>query len=69
MSEQIVYEVTQPYHPDGKTVIHAPGDLLPLDADLPEGLLVRKVIADIPDRPAPKAAAAKAPAGRSQMHP
>lgn len=69
MAKQIVYEVTQPYHPDGKTLVHAPGEQFPLDADLPPDLQVREVIADVPDEPAkpsaaPKAAAAKAAAAR-----
>jgi len=62
MAKQVVYEVTQPYHPDGKNLVHAPGDQFPLDADLPTDLMVREVIADVPDRkpaadvkhPAPK---------------
>jgi hypothetical protein len=63
MSRQIVYEVTQPYHPDGKNLVYAPGVQLPLDADLPEGLAVKEVIADVPDAPV-KPPAVK-PAGKA----
>jgi hypothetical protein len=62
MSRQVVNEVTHPYHPDGKNLVHAPGDQFPLDADLPDGLVVREVIAEVPDKPKP---AAKAPEGKS----
>lgn len=65
MAEQIVWEVTQPYHPDGKNLVHAPGDQFPLDADLPEGLSVRKVIAEVADKPAVPAAKSEAKAAGS----
>lgn len=48
MSRQVVYEVTQPFHKNGREVLYQPGDQLPLDADLPEGLSVREVVAEVP---------------------
>lgn len=69
MSKQVVYEVTQPYHPDGKNLVYAPGVQFPLDAELPEGLAVREVIAEVPDKPAtkgkPEPAAPKAAGGKA----
>lgn len=54
MSERVMLEVTQPVV-DGNTVVIAAGTLYEPDAELPEGVTVRKVVADVPDKPAPKA--------------
>ena len=69
MAKQIVWEVTQPYHPDGKNLVYAPGVQFPLDADLPEGLAVKEVIADVPDRSAPAAIPARRGPGRPPKAP
>ena len=60
MSKQIMLEVTQPVV-DGNTVVVAAGTLYEPGADLPEGVTVREVIADVPDKPAPKAESKPAP--------
>lgn len=67
MGKQVVLEVTHPFHANGREVLYQPGHQLPLDADLPDGLVVREVIADVPDAPAKatvegKAAVKAAPA-------
>jgi hypothetical protein len=64
MSKQVVLEVTSPFHKNGREVLYQPGQQFPLDADLPDGVSVREVIADVPDKPEKPAArpAAKAPA-------
>jgi hypothetical protein len=64
MPRKIMLEVTQPFHRNGREVAYQPGYLFPPDADLPQGICVREVVADVPDeKPAePKAAAAKAAA-------
>ena len=68
MGKQVVLEVTHPFHANGREVLYQPGHQLPLDADLPDGLVVREVIADVPDAPAkadaPPKAAAKSSAAR-----
>ena len=67
MARKIMLEVTQPYHASGTEVAYQPGHLFDPGADLPEGIRVREVIADVPDEPAEPAAGqdpapAKAPA-------
>ena len=65
MTRKIMLEVTQPYHKNGREVLYQPGHLLEPGTDLPEGIRVREVIADVPDEPAKQdapAAPAKAPA-------
>jgi hypothetical protein len=52
MSSQIVLEVTQPFHKSGTEVQFQPGERFPLGTDLPDGVSVREVIADVPDKPA-----------------
>jgi hypothetical protein len=58
MARKIMLEVTQPFHANGREVLYQPGYLFPPDADLPQGICVREVVADVPDAPAPKAAPA-----------
>ena len=71
MGKQVVLEVTQPFHATGREVMYQPGEQFPLGTDLPHGVRVSEVVADVPDPPAkpapePKAAAtAKPPAGKS----
>lgn len=62
MGKRIMLEVTQPFHKSGTEVLYQPGHLFPPDAELPDGISVREVIADVPDepeKPAPAKAAAK----------
>ena len=51
MARKIMLEVTQPYHKNGREVLYQPGHLLEPGADLPEGIRVREVVADVPDEP------------------
>jgi hypothetical protein len=62
MPRKYMLEVTQPFHRNGREVLYQPGYLFPPDADLPDGITVREVVADVPDDPAPKTPAAKAAA-------
>lgn len=61
VSRQVVLEVTQPFHKSGTEVLYQPGTQFPLGTDLPQGICVREVIADVPDEK-PAAAAPKKPA-------
>jgi hypothetical protein len=61
MARKIMLEVTQPVV-DGNEVVHAAGDLFEPGASLPEGVLVREVIVDAPDKPEPAPKPAKPPA-------
>jgi hypothetical protein len=63
MGKQVMLEVTQPFHKNGREVLYQPGERFPLDADLPDGVAVREVIADVPDGPKPPPAAK--PAGKA----
>jgi hypothetical protein len=59
MAHEIVRVVTQPFHgPDGIEVLHSPGDRVPVDADLPDGLRTALSVAEVPDPPAPPPPAA-----------
>jgi len=64
MGRKVMLEATQPVV-DGNTVVHAAGDLFE-PGSVPDGVLVREVIVDVPDEPKPAPAqakpAAKAPA-------
>lgn len=55
MGKQVVLEVTQPFHKTGTEVLYQPGEQFPLGTDLPAGVAVREVVADVPDEK-PKAA-------------
>lgn len=61
MTKQVMLEVTQPFHKNGREVQFQPGEQFPLGTDLPDGVTVREVVADVPDKPA-AAPEAKAPA-------
>lgn len=61
MSRQVVLEVTQPFHKTGTEVLYQPGEQFPLGTDLPDGVMVREVVAEVPD-PEPKTAAKASPA-------
>jgi hypothetical protein len=63
MPRKFMLEVTQPFHKNGREVLYQPGYLFPPDAELPQGITVREVVADVPDE---KPAAAKtAPAAKA----
>ena len=67
MAKQVMLEVTQPFHKNGREVQYQPGEQFPLGTDLPDGVTVREVVADVPDKPAAEAktaAAEKAPAAQ-----
>jgi hypothetical protein len=55
MAREARLAVTQPYHGAQGELVHDVGDEFPLDADLPEGISVRPVVRDGPERTAPKA--------------
>ncbi len=59
MPLQVVLEVTQPYHANGREVLYSPGQQFPLGADLPPDVRVREVIAEVPDEPVKAAAKAE----------
>ena len=63
MTDKIMLRVTAPYHAADGSVIYGPGDLLDADADVPQGVTYAKVIADVPDPPAPEKPAAKTAKG------
>lgn len=62
MARRVMLEVTQPFHKSGTEVMFQPGELFPPDAELPDGVSVREVVAEVPDEPAPAPEPAKAPA-------
>jgi hypothetical protein len=67
MAYEVAREVTQPFHgPDGIEVLFQPGDQVPVDAELPDGVRSQLVVVEVPDPvPAPKAARSpKAPAAK-----
>jgi hypothetical protein len=64
VSRQVVYEVTSPYHANGREVLYQPGEQFPLDADLPPDVRVAEVVAEVPDKPEPVKGTGKA-AGRA----
>jgi hypothetical protein len=66
MAKKIMLEVTQPVV-NGNQVVHNPGELFELGSDLPEGVLVREVIADVPEPP--KAEAKREPTAKSSSRP
>lgn len=51
MSKQVVLEVTQPFHATGTEVMYQPGEQFPLGTDLPHGVRVAEVVANVPDLP------------------
>jgi hypothetical protein len=63
MSLQVVLEVTQPYHANGREVLYSPGEQFPLGTDLPPDVRVLPVVAEVPDPPPVKTV--KAAAGKS----
>lgn len=63
MAKQVVLEVVQPFHKSGTEVLYQPGTQFPLGTELPQGIFVREVVADVPDEPAP-AKSAKGDGGR-----
>ena len=73
MSRQAVYEVAQPFHKNGREILYETGTRFPLSFVLPDGIVVREVVVDVPDVPAaapePKAdpapPARTAPAGKT----
>ena len=54
-------EVTQPVV-NGNEVVHAPGDLFEPGSELPDGVQVREVIAEVPEPPKAEAKPGKPPA-------
>ena len=67
---EVVRVVTQPFHgADGTEVLYQPGDLVPVEGDLPDGLRTALAVGEVPDpepaaevpaKAAPKTAPAKA---------
>lgn len=51
MARQVVLEVTQPFHKSGTEVLYQPGTQFPLGTELPQGISVREVVAEVPDVP------------------
>lgn len=51
MAKQVVLEVVQPFHRSGTEVLYQPGTQFPLGTELPQGISVREVVADVPDEP------------------
>jgi hypothetical protein len=51
MASKIMLEVTQPVVSGNEVVVHS-GELFEPGAKLPEGVTVRPVITDVPDKPA-----------------
>lgn len=63
MAHEVIRTVTQPFHgPDGIEVLYQPGDQVPVDEDLPDGLRTTLGVAEVQDKPKP---AAKASAAKS----
>jgi hypothetical protein len=57
MAHEVVRVVTQPFHgADGIEVLYSPGDRVPVDADLPDGLRTALAVAEVADDPEPEAA-------------
>lgn len=61
MAYEVIRVVTQPFHgADGSEVLYQPGDLVPVEGDLPDGLRTTLAVGEVADEPTPKAAEAKA---------
>ena len=67
MARKIMLEATQPVV-SGNEVVVAPGELFEPGSELPGGVTVREVIADVPDEPAKQedAPAAKPAAAKAK---
>jgi hypothetical protein len=56
MAHEVIRTVTQPFHgPDGTEVLYQPGDQVPVDADLPDGLRTTLGVAEAANEPEPAA--------------
>lgn len=68
MAYEVVREVTQPFHgADGIEVLYQPGDRVGVDEDLPYGVRTALVVAEVPDKPAPKGEAKAPAAAKSEV--
>lgn len=62
MAHEVIRTVTQPFHgKDGIEVLYQPGDRVPVDADLPDGIRTTLGVAEVQDKPEPEAGAVDEP--------
>jgi hypothetical protein len=62
MAHEVVRVVTQPFHgADGIEVLYSPGDRVPVDGNLPDGLRTTLAVAEAADKPEAAPEPAKAP--------